>query len=198
VAPVAHGMAVPASEILDRKRQCSLGGRRTVGNSWVHRSQSNAFSELAIFNNCISRQGINVVEGYPSKKWRSNRTLPAGSERYFVNQTSVHCESCAKALARVLNPINDAAANEDAASSAGAVDAAADAGSSGGSGSSASADAAAAAQEQLLQNNLLLVSMAHKNGRLLAELKREKTRKMGRYGHATALQPPLSPPLVLI
>ena len=98
----------------------------------------------------------------------------------------------------MLNPLNDAAADEDAASSAGADAAAAGAGSSGGSGSSASADAAAAAQEQLLQNNLLLVSMAHKNGRLLAELKREKTRKMCRYGHATALQPPLSPPLVLI
>ena len=198
MAPVAHGMAVPASEMLDRKRQCSLGGRRTVGNSWVHRSQPDAFSEFPIFSNCISRKGQAAVEAYPSKKWRGNHTLPAGREMYFVNQTPVHCESCAKALARVLNPLNDAAADEDAASSAGADAAAAGAGSSGGSGSSASADAAAAAQEQLLQNNLLLVSMAHKNGRLLAELKREKTRKMGRYGHATALQPPLSPPLVLI
>ena len=102
-------MGASGSELLGRKRQCSLGGRRGEGGSWVHFSAPNAFSELSIFRHCVSRQGVHVVERY--QDWRLNNVLPAGNEQYRVNHTSLHCKTCGRALDRYLRAIN--AANDD-------------------------------------------------------------------------------------
>ena len=103
VCPVARPrMGAPGSELLGRKRQCSLGGRRGEGSSWVHKLAPNAFSGLSIFDHCVSRQGVHVVERY--QDWRLNNVLPAGNEQYRVNQTSVHCKTCGRALGVASTP----------------------------------------------------------------------------------------------
>ena len=173
-------MGAPGSELLGRKRQCSLGGRRGEGSSWVHFSAPNAFSELGIFGHCVSRKGVNDVERY--QDWRLNDVLPAGNEQYRVNQTSVHCKTCGIALGRVLRASNTAKEDDGAGLSSGAGAAAAGAGSSGGAGSSAGVDAAAV-QEQ--EKNVLLVSLASRYSRLAEELKLEKKRKSGRCNAAS-------------
>ena len=95
MCPVARPrMGAPGSELLGRKRQCSLGGRCGEGSSWVHQLAPNAFSGLSIFDHCVSRKGVHVVERY--QDWRLNDVLPAGNEQYRVNQTSVHCKTCGK------------------------------------------------------------------------------------------------------
>jgi len=140
----------------------------------VHQSAQNAFSGLSIFDHCVSRKGVHVVERY--QDWRLNDVLPAGNEQYRVNQTSVHCKTCGIALGRVLRAINGSKDDDGAGLSSGAGAAAAGAGSSGGAGSSAGVDAAAV-QEQ--EKNVLLVSLASRYSRLAEELKLEKKRKSG-------------------